>query len=316
MTSITNEPALAASASVPTPPERRVRRASRTWPFVALLLGPAALLIVVFIVAPAIYGAYLSFTNTQLTGFAARDPQWVGVSNYTYLLTNPDFLGSLGRTGEFVLYSAIIGQTVLGMLAALLLSRPWLRGKGVFGTAVLMPMVVPEVVASLTWASVLSNNSQGTLNQLTGLFGAPANDWLQVVPLASVVAVNIWRGIAFAMIMFQAALEEVPVELIEAARIDGAHALQVFRYVTLPLIRGPVFLYLLLTTISTVGAFGLVYFLTQGGPGDATRLAAIYIYQRALQFSQIGIGSAASMILLAIVLVLGLTYVRLAKVEV
>jgi multiple sugar transport system permease protein len=273
-------------------------------------------LIVLFIVAPAVYGMYLSFTNTQLTGFAARDPKFVGFDNYAYLLTNSDFLGSLGHTGEFVLYSAIIGQTVLGMIVAILLSRPWMRGKGIFGAAVLMPMVVPEVVASLTWASVLSNNSSGTLNQLTGLFGAEPTDWLQVVPMASIIAVNIWRGIAFAMIMFQAALEDVPVELIEAARMDGARALQVFRHVTLPLIRGPVFLYLLLTTISTVGVFGLVYFLTQGGPGGQTRLAAIYIYERALQFSQIGIGSAASMILLVIVLVLGFVYVRLAKVEV
>ncbi|OIH98797.1 hypothetical protein BIU97_02230 [Curtobacterium sp. MCBA15_009] len=281
-----------------------------------LLLGPAAALIVLFIVAPAFYGMYLSFTNTQLTGFAARDPKFVGFDNYVYLLTNSEFLRSLGHTGEFVLYSAIIGQTVLGMAAALLLSRPWMRGKGFFGAAVLMPMVVPEVVAALTWASVLSNNSEGTLNRLTQLFGMGETDWLQVVPMAAIITVNIWRGIAFAMIMFQAALEDVPVELIEAARIDGARAVQVFRHVTLPLIRGPVFLYLLLTTISTVGTFGLVYFLTQGGPGGQTRLAAIYIYERALQFSQIGIGSAASMILLVIVLVLGLVYVRLAKVEV
>ncbi|MFI5960097.1 carbohydrate ABC transporter permease [Cryptosporangium sp. NPDC051539] len=281
-----------------------------------LLLGPAALLIVVFILAPAVYGVYLSLTNTQLTGFAARDPHFVGLDNFTYLLSNADFLASLGRTGEFVLYSAIIGQTVLGMTAAVLLTRPWVRGKGLIGAAILLPMVVPEVVASLAWASVLSNNSAGTLNRLTGLFGADPTDWLQVVPLASVVVVNIWRGIAFAMIMFQAALEDVPGELIEAARMDGATAVQVFRFITLPLIRGPVFLYLLLTTISTIGAFGLVYFLTQGGPGGRTTITAIYIYQRALQFTQIGIGSAASMILLALVLVLGLTYVRLAKVEV
>ena len=283
---------------------------------VLLLLGPAALLIVVFILAPAVYGAYLSLTNTQLTGFAARDPHFVGLDNFTYLLSNADFLASLGRTGEFVLYSAIIGQTVLGMTAAVLLTRPWVRGKGLVGAAILLPMVVPEVVASLAWASVLSNNSAGTLNRLTGLFGANPTDWLQVVPLASVVVVNIWRGIAFAMIMFQAALEDVPGDLIEAARVDGATAVQVFRFITLPLIRGPVFLYLLLTTISTIGAFGLVYFLTQGGPGGRTTITAIYIYQRALQFTQIGIGSAASMILLALVLVLGLTYVRLAKVEV
>jgi multiple sugar transport system permease protein len=306
----------ASAAAGPTgqaPPRRRSRR---TWPLVLLLLGPAALLIVVFILAPAVYGAYLSVTNTQLTGFAARDPHFVGLDNFTYLLSNADFLASLGRTGEFVLYSAIIGQTVLGMAAAVLLTRPWVRGKGLIGAAILLPMVVPEVVASLAWASVLSNNSAGTLNRLTGLFGANPTDWLQVVPLASVVVVNIWRGIAFAMIMFQAALEDVPGELIEAARMDGATAVQVFRFITLPLIRGPVFLYLLLTTISTIGAFGLVYFLTQGGPGGRTTITAIYIYQRALQFTQIGIGSAASMILLALVLVLGLTYVRLAKVEV
>jgi multiple sugar transport system permease protein len=314
MSTTTAPAAAAAEVASPTPtPKRRTRR---TWPLIALLLGPSVVLIAVFILAPAIYGIYLSFTNTQLTGFAARDPQFVGVDNYVYLLSNADFLGSLGKTAQFVLFSAIIGQTVLGMVAAILLSRPWLKGKGVFGAAVLMPMVVPEVVASLTWASVLSNNASGTLNQLTGVFGAEPTDWLQVVPLMSIIIVNIWRGIAFAMIMFQAALEDVPVELIEAARIDGASAIQVFRNVTLPLIRGPVFLYLLLTTISTVGVFGLVYFLTQGGPGGETRLAAIYIYERALQFSQIGIGSAASMILLAIVLVLGLVYVRLSKVEV
>ncbi|MFP3463994.1 carbohydrate ABC transporter permease [Leifsonia sp. SIMBA_070] len=298
------------------PPSARRRGKRRVWPLVLILLGPAVVLVALFIVVPAVYGVYLSFTNTQLTGFAARDPKFVGFDNYAYLLTNGDFLSSLGQTGQFVLYSAIIGQTVLGMVAAILLSRPWVRGKGIFGAAILMPMVVPEVVASLAWASVLSNSPSGTLNQLTGLFGGSPTDWLQVVPMVSIITVNIWRGIAFAMIMFQAALEDVPVELIEAARIDGARALQVFRHVTLPLIRGPVFLYLLLTTISTVGVFGLVYFLTQGGPAGQTRLAAIYIYERALQFSQVGIGSAASMILLAIVLVLGVVYVRLAKVEV
>ncbi|MET0715078.1 MAG: sugar ABC transporter permease [Mycetocola sp.] len=313
MSSIVDLPAETVAA---TPPSQRRGSRRRHWPLILLQLAPSAVLILIFIVAPAFYGIYLSFTNTQLTGFAARDPQFVGIDNYVYLLTNEGFLGSLGRTGEFVLYSAIIGQTVLGMIAAILLSRPWLRGKGILGAAVLMPMVVPEVVASLTWASVLSSDESGTLNRLIGVFGAGPEDWLQSVPMMSIIIVNIWRGIAFAMIMFQAALEDVPVELIEAARIDGASAIQVFRHVTLPLIRGPVFLYLLLTTISTVGVFGLVYFLTQGGPGGQTQLAAIYIYERALQFSQIGIGSAASIILLVIVLVLGLVYVRLSKVEV
>jgi multiple sugar transport system permease protein len=302
------------AASAPPAPARRRRRSDL--PLVLLLLGPSALLITVFIVLPAVYSVWLSLTNTQLTGFAARDPKFIGLDNYAYLLTNADFLGSLGQTGTFLLFSAIIGQTVLGMVAAILLSRPWIRGKGFFGAAVLTPMVVPEVVASLTWASVLATSPEGTLNRLTAVFGEEPTAWLQTAPMLAIILVNIWRGVAFAMIMFQAALEDVPVELIEAARMDGARAVQIFRHVTLPLIRGPVFLYLLLTTISTVGVFGLVYFLTRGGPGGQTRLAAIYIYERALQFSQIGIGSAASIILLVIVLVLGAVYIRLAKVEV
>lgn len=281
-----------------------------------LLLGPSVLLIAVFVVAPAGYGLYLSFTNTQLIGFAARDPQFVGFDNYEYLLGSNEFLSSLAITGQFVLFSAIIGQTLLGMTAALLLRKKWLRGKGLFGAAILLPMVAPEVVAALTWASVLSPSGEGTLNRMLGLFGESAMAPLQEAPMLSIIVVNIWRGIAFAMIMFQAALEDVPDELIESSRVDGASAIQVFRYITLPLIRGPVFLYLLLTTITTVGVFGLVYFLTQGGPGSATQLSAIYIFERAFQYSQIGLGSAASVILLVLVMVLGLTYVRLSKVEV
>ncbi|MFC7810002.1 carbohydrate ABC transporter permease [Streptomyces olivaceus] len=282
----------------------------------SLLLGPSVLLIAVFVIAPACYGVYLAFTDTQLTGWAARDPQFVGLENFRHLLGSEDFLASLGRTGQFVFWSAIVGQTLLGMLAALLLRAKWLRGKDLFGSLVLLPMVVPEVVASLTWASVLSSDDSGTFNRLLAMFGSGAAAPLQDSPMLSVIIINVWRGIALAMIMFQAALEDVPDELIEASRMDGANALQVFRYVTLPLIRGPVFLYLLLTTITTVGVFGLVYFLTQGGPGQDTELSSIYIFQRAFQYSQIGMGSAASVILLVLLMVLGLTYARLAKVKV
>ncbi|WP_326686211.1 MULTISPECIES: sugar ABC transporter permease [unclassified Streptomyces] len=303
------------TTTVKTPAGPRNRR-WRERGALSLLLGPSVLLIVVFVIAPACYGIYLGLTDTQLTGWAARDPQFVGLENFRHLLGSEDFLASLGRTGEFVFWSAIVGQTVLGMFAALLLRAKWLRGKGLFGALVLLPMVVPEVVASLTWASVLSSDEDGTFNRLLGLFGSGAAAPLQDSPMLSVIIINVWRGIALAMIMFQAALEDVPDELIEASRMDGASALQVFRYVTLPLIRGPVFLYLLLTTITTVGVFGLVYFLTQGGPGQDTELSSIYIFQRAFKYSQIGLGSAVSVVLLVLLMILGLTYARLAKVKV
>jgi multiple sugar transport system permease protein len=280
------------------------------------LLGPSMVLILVFVVAPVGYAIWLSLTNKTLIGFEAQSPKVVGLDNYRQLATSADFLHSLGRTGQFIFFSAIVGQFVLGMLAAVLLSKSTLPGRSLFAGAILLPMVVPEVVASLAWASMLAPGELGTVNRALGLFGVEPLSLLQDHAMASIIVVNTWRGIAFAMIMFQAAIEGVSDDLIEAARIDGAKSRQVFRYITLPIIRGPVFLFLLLTTITTASVFGLVYFLTRGGPGTQTELTSIYIYKHSFAFFQLGLGSAASVIMLVVVLVLGLTYVRLAKVEV
>jgi len=292
------------------------RRRSGQAATVAALLGPSMVLIGLFVVAPVGYAIWLSMTNKTLIGFGARTPQFIGMDNYRRLLSSADFLSSLGRSGSFIFFSAIVGQFVLGLLAALLLTRTAVRAKGLFGGAILIPMVVPEVVASLAWASMLAPGEFGTVNRSLGLVGVSPLAWLQEYPMGSIIIVNTWRGIAFAMIMFQAALEGIPDELIEAARIDGAAARQILRYVTLPLIRGPVFLFMLLTTITTAGVFGLIYFLTRGGPGERTQVTAIYIYENSFRFFQLGLGSAASVIMLAIVLVLGVTYVRLARVEI
>lgn len=280
------------------------------------LLGPSMTLIILFVVVPVGYAIWLSLTNKTLIGFGAQTPQFIGLRNYSQLLSSSDFLSSMGRTGQFIFFSAIIGQFVLGMLAALLLTKSTVRAKGVFGGAILLPMVVPEVVASLAWASMLAPGQLGTVNRSIGALGVSPVAWLQEHPMAALIVVNTWRGIAFAMIMFQAAIEGVSDDLIEAARIDGAKVRQVFRYITLPLIRGPIFLFLLLTTITTASVFGLIYFLTRGGPGGATEVTSIYIYEHSFAFFQLGLGSAASVIMLVVVLVLGLTYVRLAKVEV
>ena len=282
----------------------------------AALLAPSILLIGLFVIVPVGYAFWLSLTNKKLTGFGARTPSFIGLDNYRQLATSSDFLASLGRTAEFIFFSAIVGQFLLGLLAAVLLTKSAVRGKGLFGGAILLPMVVPEVVASLAWASMLAPGSLGTVNLGLGAFGVTPLAWLQEHPMGAIIVVNTWRGIAFAMIMFQAAIEGVSDDLIEAARIDGAGAWKVFRHVTLPLIRGPIFLFLLLTTITTASVFGLVYFLTRGGPGQETQLTSVYIYERSFAFFQLGLGSAASVIMLVVVLILGLTYVRLAKVEV
>lgn len=283
---------------------------------IAGYLAPSLLLLAVFVVAPVLGAIGLSLTNETLTGPDALAPRFVGLTNYGRLLADSEFYASFLRSGAFVFFSALVGQFVLGLLAALLLARPLLRGKGLFGGAILLPLVVPETVASLAWASMLAPAEFGTVNRMIGGAGFAPIAWLQAYPMQSIIVINIWRGIAFAMILFQAALEGIPRELTEAAQVDGASAWQQLRLITLPLLQSAIVLYMLLTTIATFGVFGLIYFLTQGGPGSATSVMSIYIYNHAFNFFEIGLGSAASVMMLAVVLVIGLVYVRLLRAEI
>jgi multiple sugar transport system permease protein len=283
---------------------------------VAGFLAPSLLLLAVFVIAPVVWAVVLSFTNWTLTGPGAQHPRLIGVANYTRLAGSPAFTDAFGRTVVFVVSSAIIGQFVLGLASALFLHRRDVRLKGLWSAAILLPLVVPETVAAFAWASMLESSDLGTLNRVVGLAGFAPVAWLQDDPMIAIIIVNIWRGIAFAMILFAAALEGVPSEVTEAAMVDGATPWQLLTRITLPLIRHAIVLYMLLTTIGTVTVFGLIYFLTRGGPGGATTTLSIFIYERAFRFFEIGLGSAASVIMLAVVLAVGLLYVRLLRAQV
>ena len=138
--------------------------------------------------------------------------------------------------------------------------------------------------------------------------------WLREAPMVSVTLVNFWNNSGFAMILFLAGLENIPREVIEAARIDGASAWQSLIRIRLPLIKYVIMLWLLLNTLGCLGVFDLVYTLTRGGPGNSTQLVGIYIYDQSFKFYELGMGSAASVILLFISLIIGLVYVRLLRV--
>ena len=279
-------------------------------------LTPALVLLGIFVVAPVVWAIGLSLTDWRLTGPGALHPKFIGLTNYTRLITNEDFQAAFLRTGVFVIFSAIIGQFLFGLASALALHRRDVRLKGLWGAAILMPLVVPETVAAFAWASMLESSSDGTVNRVIGLAGFSPVAWLQDNPMVAIIVVNIWRGIAFAMILFAAALEGVPQEVTEAATVDGASPRQLLTRITLPLIKHAIVLYMLLTTIGTVTVFGLIYFLTRGGPGGETTTLAIYIYERAFKFFEIGLGSAASVIMLGVVLGVGLIYVRLLRAQV
>jgi multiple sugar transport system permease protein len=293
-----------------------------TWRERLLVIGflsPALALVGVFTIWPVLWALVQSFRNRALVGEGALHPHYIGFDNYRRLLHDHAFYASIGRSAEFVFISAIVGQTLLGFLIAYLLAtRPrWrLRFGPAFAAVFLLPLAVPETVAALAWASMADGTGNGLMNKFIGLFGFRPVQWLQNDAMLTLIIVNIWRGVPFAMILFGAALASTPRESLEAAMVDGATPWQQLRRVTLPMIKPQILLFLLLTTITTFGIFGLVYFLTKGGPGDATTIVGIYIYQQAFQFFEIGYGSAAGVLMLLILLVLGIGYVRLMREQV
>jgi multiple sugar transport system permease protein len=286
----------------------------RSWQLQLFIL-PCVLLIGALVVYPALYSIYLSLTNASLVGVAATNPRFVGMLNYVRLFNDGGFWHSLVVTFWFVLGSAVIGQFVLGLASAVLLHRP-LRFKNLINSIILLPNAVPEVVAGYIWISMLAGGEHSTLNRLLGGLGIPSVQWLQQFPLLMIIVANTWRGIASAMILMMAGLSAVPPEICEAARIDGASPRQIFRFITLPLIMPNIFLYMLISTVTTISIFGFIYALTRGGPGNATEIIGIYIYNQSFTAFQLGYGSAVAVVTLVISTAIGLVYVRALKVQV
>ena len=279
-----------------------------------LFLTPALLMIFVFTVIPSAWAIYVSFTDLALAGPKALDYTFVGLKNYSKLFTDRNFHHSLSLTIQYTIYTNI-GQFTLGLIAALILNRRKLWGQGALLAVIVLPMVIPGIMQALIWSSMLGAKEFGTLNRMVGVFGVDPIIWTRTYPMLSIVLVNFWNNAGFAMILFLAGLESIPKELLESATIDGANGWQMLTRIKLPLIRYVILLWLLLNTIGLFGMFDLVFGLTRGGPGNATELVGIYIYNQGFQFFELGYGSAAAMVMLVISLIFAFIYLRLMRVE-
>lgn len=279
-----------------------------------LFLTPALLMIFVFTVIPSAWAIYVSFTDLALAGPKALDYTFVGLKNYIKLFSDRNFHHSLSLTIQYTIYTNI-GQFTLGLIAALILNRRKLWGQGALLAVIVLPMVIPGIMQALIWSSMLGAKEFGTLNRMVGVFGVEPIIWTRTYPMLSIVLVNFWNNAGFAMILFLAGLESIPKELLESATIDGANGWQMLTRIKLPLIRYVILLWLLLNTIGLFGMFDLVFGLTRGGPGNATELVGIYIYNQGFQFFELGYGSAAAMVMLVISLIFAFIYLRLMRVE-
>jgi multiple sugar transport system permease protein len=302
-----------------TPPRRpavvkAVPRGSRgpsLWQRLLPLL-PAVALLLLFFAGPVLWSFYTAFTNQALSGVGAENPQWVGGANFSRLIRDPDFIRSIVLTVVFVVGSAVIGQNCLGLLIALLLRGRHRVAQSVVSLVVVGAWVMPEIVAAFCWYAFL--NQRGSLNEWLQGVGMQQN-WLYTTPMFAIILANVWRGTAFSMMVYSAALSDIPPEIEEAASIDGAGGLRRIWFVTLPMIRRSILTNMMLITLQTLAVFTMIYVLTGGGPGNKSQTTPVYMYEQAFKFYNLGYGTAMALVLLLVGALFSLVYLRFTRVD-
>ncbi len=274
-----------------------------------LFLIPALILIGIFVVFPVVWDVYVSMTNASLVGPSARHYSFVGLYNYVRLFRDFLFINSLKVSFAFTVLSALIGQAFLGLALAMISRMEGIRGKMIVTTIVFIAWVIPGVVSGYAWSAVTAQ--QGLVASILSLFGYRVKYALYFThPFWVIVIANIWRGTAFSMILFTAALEGIPRYIYEAAEVDGATPWQRFRHVILPLISQAILVDFILITIWTFGVFALPYMILGpgGGRGNAGQIWTLYIYFKAIDNFDIALAAAASDVMFVIVLALIIGY--------
>ena len=267
-----------------------------------ILLGPGFLFLMVMMAYPFVYAVYLSFTDKQI-GAAAN---FTGFENYAKLLRTSLFAKTVANSLVYTTLALIL-KFCGGLALAALLNRPFI-GQRVVKAMLLLPWIMPTVFSTMIWSWIF-HPTFSIVNDLLvtklGLLAEPIpflrdESWA----MASLIFVNVWRGVPFFGITFLAAIQSVSTEVIEASKIDGASAWGSFWRITFPMILPVVIIVMLISTISTLGDFDLPFLLTHGGPNNATTLFALTAYTLSLSSGMIGLGAAVTMTMFPVLVLL------------
>ena len=243
-----------------------------------------------------------------------RTPAGHGFSNFTRLVQDEFFLVALAQTLVYTAGAQVIEFT-LGLLLALLLNREF-RGRLVFRSILLIPMLLPPVVVAVIWRLIL-NPEFGVLNGTLRSLGVPTASltWFgsERTAMLSVILVDVWQWTPFMFLLILAGLQGLPVEPFEAARVDGASPFQIFRRLTMPMLRPVIAIAVLLRTMDLLRVFDQIFILTQGGPGFATETVTLYIYRTAFRYWNFGYAAAMSFVLLAATTIIARAFLRLLR---
>jgi multiple sugar transport system permease protein len=299
------------SASLPARDKVRANRVGYDRPAFAYLLNAPAL-IAIFVLAgyPIVYSAWVSLHKYNL-----KRPnvfRFIGLDNYSEILKSPEFWSALWITVQFtVMVVALVA--IFGVLVALLLDQSF-PGRGLLRTLILLPWAIPPVVNGLMWQWIYDSKI-GALNGLLTTIGAikEYRGWLSepLSALVALVSADVWNTLPLAVILLLAALQRIPAELYEAARMDGAGRLQTFRYVTFPWIAQVLLVVLILQTLAAIRAFDIIYVLTGGGPGTAATTLTWQTYLTTFDSLDFGRGNAYAYTVSVITFGFALVYFRI-----
>jgi raffinose/stachyose/melibiose transport system permease protein len=278
---------------------------------IALFLLPALILFMLFVIYPIFRSIYFSLFDWNGLGPAV---DFVGLENFKTILTDKVFLKALGNVGLIVAFSLGL-QLPLALALAVMVGRD-LPGRGIFRTIFFMPYVLAEVNAAIMWMLLFNPDpDRGLLNALAVALSGESIGWLSNpnLVLFSIFIALTWKYFGFHMLLYLAGLQNIPQELEEAARIDGANSFQNFFYITLPLLGSTIRTSVYLSVLGSIQQFILVWIMTKGGPINASETLATYMYRFGFIRFQLGYGSAVAIYMFILCLIFSLIYQRLTR---
>ncbi|MEN4806959.1 sugar ABC transporter permease [Pantoea agglomerans] len=271
----------------------RQREQRQAW----VLLAPMLLVMLLLTAWPLLRTIWLSFTDAALIG-SGETPAWIGLENYLYALSDPDFRASIWRTLYFTLVSVTV-EGIIGVLVALLLNQKFI-GRNVLRVLVILPWALPTIVNAMMWR-LNFNPDYGSINALLSQLGIidGYRSWLgsPEAALNAVMFADIWKNYPLVILLVLAALQSIPEDLFEAARLDGASAWRRFRAITFPAIVAPLGVALVLRTIDAFKIFDIIYVMTRGGPVDSTKTLSFFVYQESFSYLRAGSGAAYAILM-------------------
>jgi multiple sugar transport system permease protein len=290
---------------------RRRRFSNRRARAGRMFVAPNLAAVAVFMLFPLGFSLYMSLQNWDLF----RPAKFVGLANYRILFTEDPLFAIALRNSVVYTVGTVVPTVLISLAVAGVLNRK-IKGISIFRTILFLPLAVSSVVMAVVWQFVFNTNN-GLLNIMLGWIGIGPVPWL-VDPkwaMLSLCTVSVWRSVPFATVILLAAMQGVPDNLYEAARLDGAGELRQFVSITVPLIRGAVSFVVVISIIHAFQAFDLVYVLTgrNGGPETATYVLGIMLFQHAFAFLEFGYASALAWVIFAILLVLTVLQLRLGR---